>query len=343
MTDATRSDAGFDGGGRDEPGRARPSSPCSAQRLPPPAANELARPAHPAAGVRRRPAAAAADLVGDRVDRSRRPDGTSDVRLPVPGQPARSDFFDRADRPAADVRRHPTRGRSTFAPLFELTPDAKATSRRSCAGSRRRSEAAPAEAVPDRTRADPLERTGVDAARDDLLVARSAGPDERRRAARIALRETASPTRLTPDATAVKAVDLLRQVRDPTAQGPVPRRECSNCCRSRDRRPPARPARRRSKRSTTRRSARRSWPRYPSWPAGREEAGRCSCSSPGRRGRWTLFKAIDAGKFPKADVTLDHARAAVGLNDKASPRWSRSTSASSPRRPPARSRPASRG
>jgi putative membrane-bound dehydrogenase-like protein len=55
---------------------------------------------------------------------------------------------------------------------------------------------------------------------------------------------------------------------------------------------------------------------YPSWsPAVKKRATAVLLSRPA----WAreLFKAIDAGKVPKADVSLDQARAAVGLNDPA--------------------------
>ncbi len=55
---------------------------------------------------------------------------------------------------------------------------------------------------------------------------------------------------------------------------------------------------------------------YPRWsPAVRRKAMSVLLSRPA----WALalFKAIDAGKFPKADVSLDQARAAVNLNDPA--------------------------
>ncbi len=55
---------------------------------------------------------------------------------------------------------------------------------------------------------------------------------------------------------------------------------------------------------------------YKSWsPAVKKRAVAVLLSRPA----WALevFQAIDAGKFPKADVSLDQARAAVGLNDQA--------------------------
>ncbi|HET6571989.1 MAG TPA: PVC-type heme-binding CxxCH protein [Fimbriiglobus sp.] len=55
---------------------------------------------------------------------------------------------------------------------------------------------------------------------------------------------------------------------------------------------------------------------YPKWPAA---VKRRAVSVMLSRPSWAmeLLGAIDAGKFPKADVSLDQARAAVGLNDKA--------------------------
>jgi putative heme-binding domain-containing protein len=55
---------------------------------------------------------------------------------------------------------------------------------------------------------------------------------------------------------------------------------------------------------------------YPKWPAA---VKRRAVSVMLSRPSWALdlLRAIDADKFPKADVSLDQARAAVGLNDKA--------------------------
>ena len=47
----------------------------------------------------------------------------------------------------------------------------------------------------------------------------------------------------------------------------------------------------------------------------RRRSARCRRCSRGRLGT-ALLKAVDAGKFPKADVTVDHARAAIRLGDK---------------------------
>jgi putative heme-binding domain-containing protein len=55
---------------------------------------------------------------------------------------------------------------------------------------------------------------------------------------------------------------------------------------------------------------------YPSWsPAVKKRAVAVLLSRPAWAAK--LFQALDAGKFPKDDISLDQARAAVGLNDRA--------------------------
>jgi putative membrane-bound dehydrogenase-like protein len=234
-------------------------------------------------------------------------DKTDAARFPYPGSRSAKvqDFFN--ERTARRLMSpNIQRGLERIPTLFQLTQDAGALVAPVLCGCATALQAHPLDAVPAGLRA-PLAQLRQANPRDLLVLEVLARMNDD--PARTTLREIVAD-RVAADADRAKAADLLRQVRDPKAKdlflGEL----------------------RAAKPDAVRvallaglegyddpKVGEAVLAGYPGYPAAvKKRAVQLLLARPA----WALglFRAVDAGTFPKADVTVEQARAAVGLGDK---------------------------
>ncbi len=276
---------------------------CSAKRMEPSAAVELAT------SLMNNPVSADDPqlplLIWWALESANTRDTTDTVRFPFPQNPKLHDFF--VERTARRfMSGNITRGLQRIGDLYSLALNSQANPTPFLRGVVTALQAHPLDEVPPALRR-PLEELRIMKPRDLLLLEALARLNDT--AARTTLRQIVADQK-SSEADRVKAADLLRQVRDPKAKE-LFLSELAG-----------------SKSDTVRigllggleafddpRIGETILSSYPNYSPGvKKRAIQVLISRP----VWALplFRALDAGKFPKADVTIDHARAAVGLDDK---------------------------
>ncbi len=236
-----------------------------------------------------------------------RRDVTDTIRFPYPAPPLEKlqDFFN--ERVARRLMSgNIPRGRERIGTLFELTTSAKADVAPVLRGISTALQAHPADEVLPALRF-PLAELRKQKPNDLLVLEVLARMKDV--PARAALRDIVADEK-TAEATRMKAIDLLRQVRDPRSEDLFLEQLAS------------------AKTDTVRAAlvggleafddpsvGEKILARYPTFSAAvKKKTVQLMFSRP----TWALMllKQIDAGKFPKADVTVDNARTATTLGDK---------------------------
>jgi putative membrane-bound dehydrogenase-like protein len=234
-------------------------------------------------------------------------DTTDTVRFPYPSSrtPAIQNFFnERVGRRL--MSGNIQRGYERIPTLFELTRGANADINPVLRGVATALQAHPLEAVVPGLRA-PLAQLLQQRPKDLLVLEVLARMKDA--PARAALRGIVADPKAT-DADRLKAIDLLRQVRDPRSEELF--LEQLTAAKSDNLRTGVLGGLEVFDEPKIAEAVLAAYPNFS--PAVKRRAVQTLFTRPS----WalTLLKALDAGKFPKADVTADHARAAVGLGDK---------------------------
>ncbi|MCI0705375.1 MAG: ThuA domain-containing protein [Planctomycetia bacterium] len=246
-------------------------------------------------------------LVWWAMEDSNRRDTTDTVRFPYPQPPNAklANFFN--ERVARRLMsENITRGRERIGTLFQLTTGANDDINPVLRGVSTAVQAHPVDAVPPAIRA-PLEQLRKQRPKDLLVLEVLARMKDA--PARATLRAIVADTKAT-DADRLKAIDLLRQIRDPRAEDTF--LEQLAIAKTDPLRVGLLAGLEAFSHESIGEKVLAAYSTFP--PAVKKRAVQLLVS----RANWALmlFKQVDAGKFPKADISVDHARAAVGLEDK---------------------------
>lgn len=232
-------------------------------------------------------------------------DTTDSVRFRFPQNPKLQDFF--VERTARRfMSGNITRGLQRIGDLYNLTTSSGGSITPFLRGIATALQAHPLNEIPPALRS-PLAELRKTMPRDLLLLEVRARMNDD--SARTTLREIVADGKVS-DADRVKAAELLRQVRDPKAKELFLAELASG--KSDAVRTGVLAGLETYDDPKIGETILAAYPDYT--PAVKKRAIQLLISRP----VWALplFQAVEAGKFPKADITIDHARTAVGLGDK---------------------------